>query len=206
MTVHAGDTLGQNPVPIDAGAHTAPGVPGLMERLEDAESLDATAEALWDVLPDWVVTGWGRELLGGTWLGHSLHPLLTDFPLGCWSSATLLDLLGGGRYADAARRLVGLGLAASLPTAAAGLSDWSRLEERDRRVGLVHGQLNTLALVLYGASYVARRRRGSGVALGVLGSLAAVASGYLGGHLTTTRAVTRDNRLLDAPVSIATTP
>jgi uncharacterized membrane protein len=173
----------------------------LVERLEDAESLDATAEALWEVLPDWVVSGWGRELLSGTWLGHSLHPLLTDLPVGCWSSATLLDLLGGGRYADASRRLVGLGLVASLPTAAAGLSDWSRLDTHDRRVGVVHAQLNTLALVLYGASYLARRRRGSGVALGVLGSLAAAAGGYLGGHLTTTRAVTRDNQLLDAPAN-----
>jgi uncharacterized membrane protein len=201
MTVHAEDTIGGDRAPGDVGVSTAHEVPGLMERLEDAEGLDAAAEALWAVRPDWVVTGWGRELLGGTWLGHALHPLLTDFPLGCWSSASLLDLLGGGRYAGAARRLVGLGLIASLPTAAAGLSDWSRLEKRDRRVGLVHAQLNTLALVLYGASYLARRRRGGGVVLGVLGGLAATASGYLGGHLTTTRAVTRDNRLLDAPVN-----
>jgi uncharacterized membrane protein len=170
-----------------------------MERLEDAESLDATAQALWEVLPEWVTTGWGRYVLSGTWLGHSLHPLLTDLPLGCWSSASLLDALGGGRYPGAARRLVGLGLVASLPAAAAGLSDWSKLEKADRRVGLVHGQLNTVALALYGASYVARRRRrGGGVALGALGCLAAAASGYLGGHLTATRAVTRDNRLLEA--------
>jgi uncharacterized membrane protein len=200
MTTHVEDAIGWDLAPGDGGVATAPGVPGLVERLEDAESLDATADALWEVLPDWVVTGWGRELLGGTWLGHALHPLLTDFPLGCWSSASLLDLLGGGRYAGAARRLVGLGLVAALPTAAAGLSDWSRLEKRDRRVGLVHGQLNMLALVFYGASYVVRRRRGSGVVLGVLGGLTATASGYLGGYLTMTRAVTRDHRLLDAPM------
>jgi uncharacterized membrane protein len=170
-----------------------------MRRLEEAASIDATAEALWEVLPDWVVTGSGRELLAGRWLGHSLHPLLTDLPLGCWSSAMVLDLWGGGRFAGASRRLVGLGLVASLPTVATGLSDWSQLGRRDRRVGLVHAQLNTVALGLFGASYVARRRgRRGGTALGVLGGLVATASSYLGGHLTTTRSVTRDNRLLDA--------
>ena len=71
-------------------------------------------------------------------------PLLTDLPLGCWASAFLLDLLGLGSHRDAARRLVGLGLLASPPTAAADLSDWSRLATPDRRVGLVHAQLHTL--------------------------------------------------------------
>jgi hypothetical protein len=91
----------------------------------------------------------------------------------------------------------------ALDEMAAGLSDWSRLATPARRVGLVHAQLNTLVLALYGASYVQRRRHssGRGIALGILGGLAATASGYLGGHLTTTRAVTRDNRLLDAPVA-----
>jgi len=92
----------------DAGA--SPDLPGSVEGLEVAESLDATAAALWEVLPDWVVTGWGRQLLGEMWLGRSLHPVLSDLPLGCWSTATVLDLLGGGRYAGAARQLVGLGL------------------------------------------------------------------------------------------------
>src|SRR5829696_4285784 len=78
-------------------------------------------------------------------------PSVDRLPLGCWASASLLDLLGLGRHRDAARRLVGLGLLASLPTAAAGLSDWSRLATPDRRVGLVHAQLNTLVLALYGA-------------------------------------------------------
>ena len=174
-----------------------------MQHIEGADALDDIAARLSSWLPDWVLAGRGREILSGKWLGHSLHPLLTDFPLGCWASASLLDLLGLGRHRDAARRLVGLGLLSSLPTAAAGLSDWSRLATPDRRVGLVHAQLNTLVLALYGASYVQRRRHrgGRGIALAILGGLAATASGYLGGHLTTTRAVTRDNRLLDAPVA-----
>ena len=62
------------------------------------------------------------DLLRGTWLGHALHPLLTDFPLGCWTSALVLDLLPG-RHRRASRTLIGLGLLAVPPTAAAGLSE-----------------------------------------------------------------------------------
>jgi uncharacterized membrane protein len=201
-----GDTTGLEDVPDgDAGLSPQPAerLQALMKHIEGTDALDEMAARLSSWLPDWVLAGRGREILSGKWLGHSLHPLLTDFPLGCWASASLLDLLGLGRHRDAARRLVGLGLLASLPTAAAGLSDWSRLATPDRRVGLVHAQLNTLVLALYGASYVQRRRHrsGHGIALGILGGVAATASGYLGGHLTTTRAVTRDNRLLDAPVA-----
>lgn len=181
--------------------------PDLVQRVEESDALDGAIAQLAELLPDWVTTGRTRDLLAGEWLGHSLHPLLTDFPLGFWASASLLDLLGPRRHADSARRLVGFGLLASLPTATAGLSDWSRLETTDRRVGLVHAQLNTLALLLYGASYIARRRRrGRGVVLGVLGGLAATAGGYLGGHLSLTRAVTRDNRLIDRPAPREETP
>src|SRR5215471_12329838 len=68
-----------------------------------------------------------KLLLNGSWLGHPLHPLLTDVPVGAWTAALLLDLLAlvfhlpTGRAASAA---VGLGIAAALAAAAAGLMDW----------------------------------------------------------------------------------
>src|SRR5260370_8198870 len=34
-----------------------------------------------------------KDLLNGTWLGHALHPVLTDVPIGCWTSTALLDLV-----------------------------------------------------------------------------------------------------------------
>jgi len=74
---------------------------------------------------------------------------------------------------------------AAVPTAAAGLNDWSDTARPQTRVGLVHAALNTTALSLYLASLVARargteaRRPGAGLAgLGVL-----LGGGYLGGHL-----------------------
>jgi hypothetical protein len=41
-----------------------------------------------------------RRLFDGSWLGHQLHPMLTDLPIGFWTSAFALDLTGRD-YADA---------------------------------------------------------------------------------------------------------
>jgi nitrite reductase/ring-hydroxylating ferredoxin subunit/uncharacterized membrane protein len=130
-----------------------------------------------------------RDLLHGTWLGHPLHPALTDVPLGAWTAALVLDLLGGltgrrafGRGADAA---VALGLAGALGAAAAGLTDWQHLAARPRRVGLLHGLLNVGATGLYGLSFLLRRRaaRAAGGRVAVLGYATAVVAAYLGGEL-----------------------
>lgn len=41
-----------------------------------------------------------HDVLAGLPIGHALHPLLTDFPLGAWLSASILDLTGAGRRAQ----------------------------------------------------------------------------------------------------------
>ncbi len=74
--------------------------------------------------------------LRGTWAGHALHPLLTDFPLGAWLAASFLDLFGGDATSRASRRLVGFGLLAAVPTAAAGLAEWQATNGVVRRVGV----------------------------------------------------------------------
>lgn len=173
--------------------------PAPVRRIEESESLDGIAAALSERLPDWVVEGPGRALLGGEWLGHALHPLLTDLPIGFWTSASVLDILGLGRHARAARLMVGLGLLSAVPTALSGLSDWSRLERADSRVGVVHAQLNAAAFALYGVSWLRRRRGRGGVLSALAGATVATMAGYLGGHLAANRAVTRDNQLFDTP-------
>jgi hypothetical protein len=35
-----------------------------------------------------------RDALAGRWLGHALHPLLTDFPLGMWIGASVQAEVG----------------------------------------------------------------------------------------------------------------
>ena len=192
-------------VPSDVPSDMTAAVTAPIRWLEREGSLDGLVAAVTERLPPWVTDGTGRRVLGGAWLGHALHPLLTDLPIGFWTNASVLDLVGRGRHADAARILVGLGVLSAVPTAASGLSDWSRLDPPDRRVGLVHAQLNTVALAIYGVSWVQRsrgRRRGrrhAGVVSALLGAAVATAGGWLGGHLAADRAVTRDNRLLDEP-------
>src|SRR5215468_2229093 len=130
---------------------------------------------------------------GGRWLGHPLHPALSDLPVGLWAGATLLDVTDrdpaprGG--IDAAGVLSAAGILAACATALTGLSDWTVSDEQDRRVGLFHGLLNTVALGLQGASLGTRMtgHRGTARALGAASLTVTAAAAYLGGHLVFTR-------------------
>jgi nitrite reductase/ring-hydroxylating ferredoxin subunit/uncharacterized membrane protein len=159
-----------------------------VEAVEGAAVLDAPAKAL----GKWIRGALGREplkdALSGTWLGHALHPLLTDVVVGAFLSATLLDLLGGDDGERARRRLIGAGLAAAAPTVLTGASDWADAEPVDagvRRAGIVHALSNSTALALYAASLGAR----NGTPLRLGGATALLAGGYLGGHLSFTKGV-----------------
>ncbi|HEU0129948.1 MAG TPA: Rieske (2Fe-2S) protein [Mycobacteriales bacterium] len=161
-----------------------------LERLPALDPLVRTLAGVWDtVLPK----GRARDALHGTWLGHPLHPALTDLPIGFWTSAWLLDLAGGEGTRTAAQHLTGLGVLSALPTAAAGAADWVALgeAERPRRVGAVHAVANGAATALYAASWLYRRRGShrTGVAFGMAGAAAATAGGMLGGHLAYRNAV-----------------
>jgi nitrite reductase/ring-hydroxylating ferredoxin subunit/uncharacterized membrane protein len=162
------------------------GIYELTERLEELEGLDGLAGVLADAVGKVLPPGGLKNALSGTWLGHSLHPVLTDLPIGMWTSAAVLDLVGGDETAKAAELLIGLGILSSLPTAASGSADWADTQEGERRVGLIHGLSNTAALALLGSSYAARRRgnRRTGVLLGLTGTGVATFGAYLGGHLT----------------------
>jgi nitrite reductase/ring-hydroxylating ferredoxin subunit/uncharacterized membrane protein len=132
-----------------------------------------------------------RDLLAGTGFGHPIHPPLTDVVVGAWTSSVLLDWCGGERSRGAADGLVAAGVAAAVPTAAAGLVDWSDLRGAGRRVGAVHALGNVTALGLQALSLRARRRgdRGRGVALSCAAYGIASVSAWLGGHLSFGRAV-----------------
>jgi uncharacterized membrane protein len=124
-----------------------------------------------------------------TVLGHRLHPVLTDLPLGCWTSASLIDVLGGKSGRSASTRLIAVGLLAAGPTAYAGLADWSRLQGADRHLGAVHAIGNDVAILLFASSFLARARgqHWRGVRLALLGNLATAAAGHLGGVLALER-------------------
>jgi nitrite reductase/ring-hydroxylating ferredoxin subunit/uncharacterized membrane protein len=162
-----------------------------MKALEKAEALDEPAEMVVKVVGPAVRPRPVKNFLSGVWLGHRFHPLLVPLPIGFWSGALIFDVIATRRARWAADTLVGAGIAAAVPTAAAGLSDWADAEPEGRRVGLVHAGCNTLALLCYSASLAARLlgRRKAGVGLGLAGAAAISAGGYLGGHLSYVQAV-----------------
>lgn len=184
-----------------------PALVGLALRLEEDGRLDPAVDALQPVADALVADPTRRDALLGKAMGHSLHPLLTDVPIGAWVSALTLDLVGGRQSRPAARRLIGIGVLAALPTAVTGLADWQHAGRRDQRVGVVHAAGNSLGLLLFGASWLARGRghQARGVVLGLLGAAAAGGSGFLGAHLALARNVAaRDEAFADSlPVSSA---
>jgi nitrite reductase/ring-hydroxylating ferredoxin subunit/uncharacterized membrane protein len=157
----------------------------VMKRLEGASALDQAAGRLAGVVAAATRPRLVKNALSGSWLGHRFHPLMVPLPLGFWTGALAFDLIATRRARYAADTLVGAGIAAALPAAAAGLNDWADAEPEARRVGLVHATCNTLAVTCYAASLVARRlgARKAGFGLSLAGATAISVGGYLGGHL-----------------------
>lgn len=171
------------------------------DRIDELTALDRVLgparRAVGQVLPRGPV----KDALHGTWLGHPLHPMLTDVTIGAWTSAFVLDLAGGRRARPAADRLVAVGVLSALPTAAAGLADWSELGDREARVGVVHAAANWMAIGCYAMSWAARRRdrRVAGVLWGLVGAGVASVGGYLGGHLSYKRGAGVARTAFEAP-------
>ncbi len=126
-----------------------------------------------------------KDLLYGTWLGHPLHPAITDVPVGSWTATAVLDMTGYERAADATLKLGVLGAVGSAVTGAAQWFDLQEMEE-PRRLGVLHASLNTAALGMYVASWMLRERgqREAGVALAMAGYAVAGTSAWIGGHLS----------------------
>jgi nitrite reductase/ring-hydroxylating ferredoxin subunit/uncharacterized membrane protein len=124
-------------------------------------------------------------VLAGTWLGHPLHPVLTDLPIGCWTSAVTLDLVAPKSGRRAAQFLIGAGVVSAVPTAMTGLTDWADTAGDTQRIGAVHAVLNLTATACFALSWRARRRghHFRGVVLSGLGGTIATGGAALGGHL-----------------------
>jgi nitrite reductase/ring-hydroxylating ferredoxin subunit/uncharacterized membrane protein len=166
----------------------------LVRAIESAEFLDPVAQKVGKAVRGVLSGGPVKDALSGTWLGHAVHPMLTDVVIGSFTGASLLDLLAPDSDGRASERLIALGLTAYLPTAVAGANDWADSEAVDdavRRVGIVHSASNAVGAMFYSASLRARRRgsRGRGAALGLAGMAVMAAGGYLGGHMTLNRGV-----------------
>lgn len=130
-----------------------------------------------------------KNFMHGTWLGHPLHPVLTDVPLGSWTAAAVLDgleLAGVKKYKKGADAAIGVGLVGAAGAAVSGLTDWTGTTKKRRRIGLVHGLLNVTATTLYATSFFLRRRKASrrtAIGLAMLGYGVSAVAAYIGGYL-----------------------
>jgi len=176
----------------------------LTERLESAIGESKTIDRTAGKVSAWLNQGFqGTALrplklfLNGSWLGHPLHPLLTDIPIGAWTVTILLDLAGlltGSPLGIAAAITTGLGLVAALGTAAAGLMDWMDTGPPEQAVGAVHAIFNGTATILFAASFVLRwshrwQISAGAFAVALAGYALLLAGSYLGGAMVFHRGV-----------------
>ena len=132
-----------------------------------------------------------QGFLNGTWLGHPLHPMLTDVPIGAWTIVLVLDVIAlavpGAGLGPAAAIALWLGVAAALGSIASGATDWKDTYGYEQRVGFVHGLVMLVATLLYVVSGLLRVTgsvEGTGARLvAVVGWIVLVGGGYLGGEM-----------------------
>jgi nitrite reductase/ring-hydroxylating ferredoxin subunit/uncharacterized membrane protein len=130
-----------------------------------------------------------KNFLHGVWLGHPLHPILTDIPIGAYTATAVLDCLelcGHQKFKAGSDASLAVGLAGAAGAAVTGITDWTGTSGQNRRVGVMHAALNVGATLLNTASLILRSKKSSRrLAIGC--SLAAYAitslAAYLGGHL-----------------------
>jgi nitrite reductase/ring-hydroxylating ferredoxin subunit len=151
-------------------------------RLERAEALDRPAAAVRAVVQRLLRNRTLKDALHGVWLGHPLHPALAQIALGSFTSASLIDAVGGGRRESSG--LIAVGLASTVPTVAAGWADWSESHEDQQRVGLVHAAVNVTAVACFATALLQRRGgRGTGRLFSLVGGTLSGVGAALGGHL-----------------------
>jgi len=165
----------------------------IFDTIAKQEWLEAAADPISKAIRDLFPGDAGRAIknaLHGTWLGHPLHPVLTDIPVGAWTLAMIFDALDGlgarKELRAGADFAIGFGLLGAVGSAVTGVTDWSETDGRGKTIGLLHGLLNVAATALYTTSYFMRKQkkqRSAGIALSMLGFAVANASAYLGGHL-----------------------
>ena len=166
----------------------------LIDAIEKQDWLDTAADTLQPAILDAFKAGGDggqkiKNFLHGTWLGHPLHPLITDVALGAWTTAAVLDcceLAGSKNYKKGADAAVAIGLAGGVGSAITGLTDWTGTTKKKRKIGLMHGLLNIGAASLYATSLIMRKNKGSrgtAIALSMVGYGLTSISGYLGGTL-----------------------
>lgn len=154
-----------------------------LDSLESASFLDGAGNAINGVLAPALDDTAVGSALRGRWIGHPIHPALVNITIGSWTSAVVLDLMN--HQSRASKLVISVGLASAPAAIATGWADWSTMNVRQRRVGMIHAASNATGVFLYLGSYLRRRKHTDGVAkaLAAAGLASASVGGLIGGHL-----------------------
>ena len=155
---------------------------GLLEEQPVLERAQQKVTEWLQPVVDWAEANGIKDALHGRQIGHALHPIATDLPIGFWTSAFVLDLVGATK---SARFLTAMGCASALVAVASGTADWTVTHGRERRLGFLHGTLNLAGLTCQAVAVVSPRRYR---AWSWLGGAIATGAAYLGGELVYDRA------------------
>ena len=128
-----------------------------------------------------------RDLLVGRWLGHPMHAVLTDAPIGILFLVIVFDLFA---MPEAAFWALAIGILAMLAAAVAGFADYADTDGKARERATLHSTLMLLALVVYLVSLGLRSGKGPVDAMGgpapwlsIAGFLILSAGAYVGGDV-----------------------
>src|SRR6201992_213230 len=203
MSADTGQAGGPSPAPPAGPAPAADQLADwhhdVVELIDNWGWIRTLNDQLTAVLGPWRERHQGNPVLelmhGGRWLGHPLHPALSDLPIGLWAGALILDVTDHDPAPrsgiEPAALFSAAGIAAAGAAAATGVVDWTVSDDQDRRLGLFHGVLNTAALGLQGVSLAARLtgHKRSAQALGATSLAVTGVAAYFGGHLVFAKAV-----------------
>lgn len=148
-------------------------------------------------------------------LGHPVHQMLIVLPLGLLTGVVIFDIIhlvaGGDQWSLVSFWLIPVGVLTGLLAAVFGLIDWTKIPRatRAKRVGLLHGIVNVIVVLLFAMSWLIRGDAQSdpptlAILLSLVGGVLSLIAGWLGGELVDRLGVgVDDGAHLNAPSSLS---
>ena len=87
-----------------------------------------------------------QNLLNGSWLGHPVHAVVTDVPIGALTASIVADVIGQPIVADVSLLI---GVLAMVASAVTGAADYTEVDGTARNRATVHSVVMVVSLVLY---------------------------------------------------------
>lgn len=126
-----------------------------------------------------------KDFLHGTWLGHALHPVITDVPVGALTAALFLDIIG---QVEGAKWATVVGYAGMIGSALTGIADYTGTSGKVRRYATIHSLFMVVSTLSYLVSVLIRfgvigGSHQAAMAVAIVGYLFLSVGAYIGGEL-----------------------